>query len=570
MSLHAFLTRLIWLCVLPLALLAAYLAIHSVQTAKFERDLNAANLAKNFATAIDQELSARIDALHILAMSPLVDHPSRWRELYQEAQGFHHSFGSSVILADPQLRMLFSTRASFGEMLPDLPRPRGQSAALTALKTGKPAIGDTFFGPISRKTQVAIAVPAHRGGRTVFLLMTVIDAEEFQQRIDQLALPAGWALSLLDGNGEAIARRAPAGFRSVADTGPDAAGRFVVASALSRWSAVLEIPRDIYRAPVVSVALALAIALACAIVASVLGGLLASRRLGTEVASLAEVAMPDTLPPGIIEIAAVRHRLDEAAEALRELNASLEQRVAQRTAELTAANQELDSFAYAVSHDLRAPLRAMSGFSRALIEDYSDRLDGAAKDYLDQIDIATRKMGDLIDGILALCRSTRGSMQRNTIDLSALAGALVIELERADPERRVKFEIEPGLLVHGDVRMIECVMRNLLDNAWKYTARTPAPLIRVYAGELDGVRSICVADNGAGFDMAHAAQLFEPFRRLHRQDEFPGIGVGLATVQRIVYRHGGRIHASAVPGEGATFCFTLADDGGAATEDGNE
>jgi signal transduction histidine kinase len=251
----------------------------------------------------------------------------------------------------------------------------------------------------------------------------------------------------------------------------------------------------------------------------------------------------------------------ERAEAeVHLLNASLEQRVAERTTELTAANRELDSFAYAVSHDLRAPLRAMSGFSQALSEDYGSQLQGDAKVYLEQIDLASHKMSELIDGLLVLSRSTRGELQYDTMDLAALSQRLLAELAQGDPERRVKVQVEAGLHTHGDARMIEVVLRNLLGNAWKYSAHVAVPAaaeIRVYREERDGQIFFCVADNGAGFDMAHANRLFQPFQRLHRQDEFPGIGIGLATVQRIVHRHGGVIEARGEPGKGAVFCFSL-------------
>jgi signal transduction histidine kinase len=248
----------------------------------------------------------------------------------------------------------------------------------------------------------------------------------------------------------------------------------------------------------------------------------------------------------------------ERAEAeVRLLNASLEQRVAERTAGLTAANQELDSFAYAVSHDLRAPLRAMSGFSQALAVDYAEQLQGEARVYLDQIQLASRKMSELIDGLLVLSRSTRGEMQVNPVDLSAMAERQLVELAGGEPGRNVAVEVEPGLHLRGDLRMIEVVMRNLLDNAWKYSGRTPDANIHVFSEERDGQHFFCVADNGAGFDMAYANRLFQPFQRLHRQEEFPGIGIGLATVQRIVHRHGGHIDARGEPGKGATFCFSL-------------
>jgi PAS domain S-box-containing protein len=249
--------------------------------------------------------------------------------------------------------------------------------------------------------------------------------------------------------------------------------------------------------------------------------------------------------------------LKSAEDALRELNATLEARVAERTAELTAANQELETFAYAVSHDLRAPLRAMSGFSSALQEDHAASLPAEAKVYVEQIALAGRKMSDLVEGLLTLSRSTRGDLRMNCVDVSALAKRHLAELAAAEPARRVLFEVEPDLAVHGDERMISSVLDNLLDNAWKYTGTTARPEIRVLACEVDGRSGFCVSDNGAGFDMAHAARLFKPFQRLHRQDEFPGIGIGLATVQRIVQRHGGQISAHGVPGQGATFSVVL-------------
>lgn len=246
-----------------------------------------------------------------------------------------------------------------------------------------------------------------------------------------------------------------------------------------------------------------------------------------------------------------------AEEEIHRLNTDLERRVVERTAELSAANRELDSFAYAVSHDLRAPLRAMSGFSQALIEDYGEQLADDAKKYLDQIGIASRRMSDLIDGILALSRSTRGDLQRDRIDISALASQRLATLALEAPSRQVGIQVEPGLTVEGDTRMIEAVIDNLIDNAWKYTGKASAPGIRVYGENRDGAAWICVADNGAGFDMAHTERLFKPFQRLHRQDEFPGIGIGLATVQRIIHRHGGEIAACGEPNRGATFCFKL-------------
>ncbi len=246
-----------------------------------------------------------------------------------------------------------------------------------------------------------------------------------------------------------------------------------------------------------------------------------------------------------------------AEEAVRALNAELEQRVADRTAELQAANAELDSFAYAVSHDLRAPLRAMSGFSQALVEDCGPQLDAEARGYLDQIVQGSHRMGGLIEGLLVLSRTLRGSLRADDVDLSALAERCAAELRRAEPQRVVDVRIQPGLHLMGDQRMFDAVINNLLGNAWRYTAGTTNARIELAAEDVDGVRWFALTDNGAGFDMAHAGRLFKAFARLHRQDEFPGIGIGLATVQRIIHRHGGRIEAHGATGQGARFRFTV-------------
>jgi PAS domain S-box-containing protein len=246
-----------------------------------------------------------------------------------------------------------------------------------------------------------------------------------------------------------------------------------------------------------------------------------------------------------------------AQEEVERLNAGLEATVLARTSELRATNQELESFAYAVSHDLRAPLRAMSGFSRALLEDHGAVLDAEARQFLDHIIAASKTMGELIDGLLTLSRYVRGEFHRERVDLSALATQIVSEMRRDEPDHRAEVSIEPGLVVEGDPRLIGVALRNLLSNAWKYSGRVPAPSIALRAEERGGARWFAVSDNGAGFSMAHAAKLFAPFQRLHRHDEFPGIGIGLATVQRVIHRHGGAIEAEGAPGRGATFRFTL-------------
>jgi signal transduction histidine kinase len=199
----------------------------------------------------------------------------------------------------------------------------------------------------------------------------------------------------------------------------------------------------------------------------------------------------------------------------------------------------------------------MDGFSKALLEDYGELLPAEGRSFLDQITLASRRMAGLIDGLLQLSRVTRGNLARAPVDLSGLAEGLLKELAKGEPGRQVHWELEPGIVAQGDPRMLEAALGNLLGNAWKYTARTPEPRIRLDTVLEEGVRWIRIQDNGCGFDMAHSEKLFKPFQRLHRQDEFPGLGIGLATVQRIVSRHGGSLKASAAPGLGASFLLSL-------------
>lgn len=237
-----------------------------------------------------------------------------------------------------------------------------------------------------------------------------------------------------------------------------------------------------------------------------------------------------------------------------------ENHLIERSAQLEAANKELDSFAYSVSHDLRAPLRAMDGFSRALVEDYGDKLEGDAKHYLGRISAAGQRMGKMIDDILLLSRTTRGNMEFTATDLSAIARDIIEQLREAEPERQVSVDIKPGIHRRCDPRLIQIVLDNLLGNAWKFTGKTEDPEIE-FSSKMQNGETICVIrDNGAGFDMAYADKLFGMYQRLHAHEEFEGTGIGLATVSRLVHRHGGRIWAESIPDKGACFFFTLGSD----------
>jgi len=249
----------------------------------------------------------------------------------------------------------------------------------------------------------------------------------------------------------------------------------------------------------------------------------------------------------------LERRVEERTHELQERNDALRR----NAAELLAANTELDAFAYSVSHDLRAPLRSIDGFSQILLEDYSGTLDAAGRESLQRVRAASQRMGTLIDDLLKLARVTRVEIRTEDVDLSGMAGEIAAELQRATPERLVEFAIAPGLRARGDARLLRVALDNLLRNSWKYTAKQAQPRIEFASIAANGERAFMVRDNGAGFDMQYADKLFGVFQRLHSPAEFEGTGVGLATVRRIITRHGGRIWAEGVVDRGATFYFTL-------------
>jgi PAS domain S-box-containing protein len=246
-------------------------------------------------------------------------------------------------------------------------------------------------------------------------------------------------------------------------------------------------------------------------------------------------------------------------EELRKRNAELEQWVRSRTAELEAANSELEAFCYSASHDLRGPLHSISGFAAFLVQDYASRLDPRGQDYLRRVCAAAARMNQLIDDLLRLSRLNRAAMSSGEVDLSAVAVAVVEELRQQAPDRAVDVSVAPHVVVQGDARLLREVLESLLGNAWKFTSRKPRAAIAFGAtDDPTRGRTVCfVKDDGVGFDPAQASRLFTPFQRLHTPQEFPGSGIGLSIVKRIIRRHGGEVWAEGTPGQGATFYFTL-------------
>ena len=283
----------------------------------------------------------------------------------------------------------------------------------------------------------------------------------------------------------------------------------------------------------------------------------------TQEGQRAEIATLQLLVPALEDVALAQtaklrlaaHEAEQRAEDVRQLNAVLERRVEERTAALQAINEELQSFSYSVSHDLRAPLRTIDGFSAAIEEDYVAVLDDTARSHLKRIRTAAQRMGDLIDSMLQLARVSSAELAISPVDLSKLAAGIAAELAEGAPSRAVEWTIEPALSARGDPRLLRALLQNLLANAFKFTGRTPQA--RISLGWSPEKNAFFVRDNGAGFAMQDFGKLFQAFSRLHTAEQFEGTGVGLATVARIVRRHGGSLWADAAPGEGATFWFRL-------------
>lgn len=298
------------------------------------------------------------------------------------------------------------------------------------------------------------------------------------------------------------------------------------------------------------------LALYCAVMAAVeILGVLAAARTGW-LPVRAVMAEPDFVMA--VSVLAVMTLVGLFAFVAQRARRLLIHELEMRNTNLAAVNKELESFAYSISHDLRAPLRGIDGFIYLLCAEYGEKLDAQGKGYLDRARAAAQRMGSLIDDILELSRISRHNMRRSKVNLSQLAHEVLEELAQAAPERKVEIRVENDCFAFGDPQLLRLMMQNLLENAWKYTGREAAPQIEFGREASEEAEVFYVRDNGVGFDMAYAERLFSPFQRLHKPEEFAGSGIGLATVARIVHNHGGDVWAESAPGKGATLRFTLA------------
>ncbi len=559
-----------------IASVAAYLAVrHSALTSASTRVRAVSTRLDELLTGSAQRLVAHLDSIaarpEIVAAALNASPSARGR-----ARGVLDSLAhlsSSVETAelwDRRARRVMERGTEVSPMRPG----RADSLAATVDSAGATQIGPLEV--VADRVAYSAIAPVRQGSQTVGYLVLRQRATGSERSNQQIRGLIGSAAALLVGNAagdvwtdlvhpvDGPPVTVPPGKGDVTTyTRRDGSVALAAAARIgyTPWVVLIEFPESAVLSEPHTVALYLASITGVLVLLGGFAGWLLSRGITRPLTDLAvaarEIAGGDygrraAAPPGD-ELGDLAAAFNHMAGTVDQMHRSLEQRVAEQTAELRAVNRELESFSYSVSHDLRAPLRSIDGFSLALLEDYGDVVDEKGRRHLERVRGASQRMGRLIDDLLGLAQMSRGQLQLESLDLSAMAQEIVHELSEQDVHRDANVRIAPGLRAIGDRRLVRVALTNLLHNAWKFTRRQAAPVIEFGRTE----HEFFVRDNGVGFDMAYADKLFSPFQRLHSLDDFEGTGIGLATVQRIVHRHGGEIRAEAEEGRGATIWFTV-------------
>jgi signal transduction histidine kinase len=590
----------LWLLTLavavPLAVVLAYSILNDVRQDERQIRIATLNLAQLVASQSQQFLADAEKVALRLSQHPIIQalDPNQRDPALDHFLDLHPQF-ADLVVCDADGRTLHSAR---GEVSGS---PRADWVG-EVIKTGRLTVGKPVADSTSGRWFSVLGYPVRgASGQIGGALGISVDLGRFRASVSPVSLPPDSTITIIDREGT-VMMRSPGSQSWMAKNargleivdyalthvegelvgkGMDGEARIYGFASIPRsgWRVYVGIPAEfafasarenVLRAGLMGTALmALAIALVLFLGRQITQPMQALFRAATAAAGgRLESPVPTTGPAEIAAVAEEFNRMiairTQTELEIRKLNTELEKRVAERTAalaqrstQLESANRELEAFSYSVSHDLRAPLRSIDGFTKALLEDYARTLDSTGKDYLERVRGATQRMSGLIDELLKLSRISRAELHRRPVNLSTWAEEIARDLRTAQPERKANFTIQPGLIAQGSPELLRALLQNLLNNAWKFTRNRDPAQIEFGTQNANGQAIYFVRDNGAGFDMAYVDKLFGAFQRLHSVEEYEGTGIGLATVQRIVHRHGGRVWAEGKLDQGATFYFTL-------------